>query len=66
MIKLRTFASKCTPQALEYLDEHVNDWIDETGAQVKFANQNFGVVEGKGGQRDPHLFINIWYEPASG
>ena len=63
MIQLRTFFSKCTPQAMEYLDSHVNDWLKEgNNVKVLFTNQSFGIVEGKGGQREPTLFLNIWYE----
>lgn len=64
MIQVRTFNSKCTPQALEYLDQHVNDWLKSSGAKFVSASQSFGTVEGKGGQREPNLFINIWYEKA--
>jgi len=64
MILLRTFFSKCTPQALEYLDSHVNDWIKANNPTIRFTNQSFGVVEGKGGQRDPQIFVNVWYEPS--
>lgn len=62
MILMRTFFSKCTPQALEYLDQHVQDWVLKEHAKILFANQSFGVIEGKGGQKDPNLFLNIYYE----
>ncbi len=61
-MKLRTFFSQCTPQALEYLDEHVNDWLAEKKAKVIFTNQSFGIIEGKGGQKQPTVFVNVWYE----
>lgn len=64
MVKLKTFTSKCTPQAIEYLDQHANEWIEKTKAVVKNSTMSFGVVEGKGGQKEPLLFINIWYEVA--
>lgn len=64
MILVRTFNSKCTAQALEYLDSHINDWIKANNPSIKMTNQSFGVVEGKGGQKDPQIFVNIWYEPA--
>jgi hypothetical protein len=64
VILLKTFFSKCTPQAIEYLDIHVNDWIAKENVKIVNANQSFGVVEGKGGQKEPQLFINIWYEKA--
>lgn len=62
MLKLRTFFSKCTPQALEYLDQHVNDWVEAEEAKVVMTNQSFGAVEGKGGQREPTLFVSVWHE----
>ena len=49
VILLKTFFSKCTPQAIEYLDIHVNDWVVKENAKILSANQSFGVVEGKGG-----------------
>lgn len=64
MILIRTFSAKCTPQALDYLDTHINDWVKETNPTIKMTNQSFGSVEGKGGQRDPQLFVSVWYEPA--
>ena len=65
MILLRTFFSKCTPQALEYLDMHVNEWVKKENVRIVLTNQTFGVIEGKGGQKDPNLFLNVWYEKVS-
>ncbi|MHC4715329.1 MAG: hypothetical protein ACYTAN_19005 [Planctomycetota bacterium] len=64
MLQLRTFFSQCTPQALAYLDEHVNEWLGENNAKVLFTNQSFGIIEGKGGQKQPTVFVNVWYEKA--
>lgn len=61
-MRLRTFFSKCTPQAIDYLDGHVNDWMKENKPKVIMTNSSFGVTEGKGGQKEPQLFINVWYE----
>lgn len=66
MIHVKTFAAKCTPQALDYMDQHINDWVKATRAAIVFATQSFGAIEGKGGQREPQLFINIWYEATDG
>ena len=62
MILLKTFFSKCTPQAIDYLDIHVKEWVEKENARIVDTNQSFGVIEGKGGQREPQLFITIWYE----
>jgi hypothetical protein len=62
VINLRTFFSKCTPQALEYLDQHINEWIEGDNIKVFQTNQSYGIVEGKGGQKEPTLFVNVWYE----
>jgi len=62
VIFLKTFFSKCTPQAIDYLDIHVNEWAAKEKARIVNANQSFGVLEGKGGQKEPNLFLTLWYE----
>lgn len=63
MILLKTFFSKCTPQAIDYLDQHVNEWIHKNNAKVVHSAMSVHVIEGKGGQKEPNLFMNVWYEP---
>jgi hypothetical protein len=64
VILLKTFFSKCTPQAIEYLDQHVNEWIQKHNAKVVHSAMTVHVVEGKGGQKEPNLFMNVWHEPS--
>jgi hypothetical protein len=62
MWQVRTFMSKTTPQALDYGDQHINDWIARDKPKVVFVNQSTGQVEAKMGAKETVLFINIWYE----
>ena len=61
-MKFKTFFSKCTPQALDYLDSHVNDWLAAKHGKLIYTNVNTGEVEGKGGGKEPTIFVNVWYE----
>jgi len=62
VILCRTWCTKCTPQALEYFDNHLKEWTEKEKAKILWTNQSFGTIESKAGARDAVLFINIWYE----
>ena len=62
MLQVHTFMSKTTPQALEYGDQHINEWLAKHGVKVVFVNQSSGTIEAKTGARESVLFINVWYE----
>lgn len=57
--RVRTFDTKLSRGAMEMLDEQINQWLDETGYEVKFVSTTVGDVQGK--KIEPHLIINIWY-----
>ena len=59
--RVRTFHAKLTDGALHFLDDQINEWLDEHNEiEVKFATTVMGSVEGK--QRtEPHLIVSIWY-----
>ena len=61
-MKMKTFMGKVTPQAVNYLNEHVNEWLDESGAKVWYVESVFGEAPiGMSGAREACLFINVWY-----
>jgi len=64
VVLLRTFWSKTTPQAFEYLDLHVKEWVLKENVKIVNANQSFGILEGKGGQKEPNIVLSVWYEKA--
>jgi hypothetical protein len=55
---VRTFHSKLTEDALRYLDDVVNEWLDESGYEVKFVNTTIGQFTGK--TKEPHLICSVW------
>jgi hypothetical protein len=57
---VRSFHGKYSDQGLEYLDNLINDWLDNhTDVEVKFVTSTVGVFEGK--IREPALVLNLWY-----
>lgn len=57
---LRTFTAKLTPSSLEYLDKHINDWLDNhMDAEVKFACTVVGEVATSMG-KEATLVVQVW------
>jgi len=58
--RVRTFHTKLSDTAMNYLDGLINDWLDEhPDIEAKFSNTTVGIVEGK--RAEPHLIITVWY-----
>jgi hypothetical protein len=58
--RMKTFHGKLSDQGMQYLDDAVNDWLDNhPEVEVKFVTSSVGVFEGK--IREPALVLNLWY-----
>ena len=58
-IHVRTFHSKLTDDALKYMDQLVNEWLDaHPQYEVKFVNSTVGILTGK--LKEPHLICQVW------
>ena len=58
--RLRTFHTRLSEKAMNYLDLQINEWIDQNpDIEVKFSNITVGIVEGK--KAEEHLIVNVWY-----
>ncbi len=58
-IHVRTFQSKLTEDALVYMDQVVNEWLDaHPQYEVKFVNSTVGILTGK--LKEPHLICQVW------
>ncbi len=58
-IHVRTFHCKLTEDALTYLDQCVNEWLDaHPQYEVKFVSSTVGTLTGK--LKEPHLICQIW------
>lgn len=56
---VRTFHSKLTNEALLYLDQTVNEWLDEHPEfEIKFVTTSVGELTGK--LKEPHLICQVW------
>ena len=58
-IHVRTFVSKLRLDAIEYLDNQINEWLDEHPQyEVKFVTQSIGKLIGK--NTEDALFVSVW------
>ena len=58
--RIRTFHVRLSDAAMNFLDDAINEWLDENpDISVKFCNTVIGVFEGK--RQEPHLALQIWY-----
>lgn len=59
-IRVKTFFSRVSIESLSFLDEKINEWLDQhPDIEIKFVTNTIGVMEGK--TREPNLIINVWY-----
>lgn len=57
--RCKTFHSKLRVDALEFLDDQVNQWLDDHPEyEVKFVTTTIGVLTGKA--KEEALFMNVW------
>lgn len=55
----KTFHSKLTEDALRYMDQLINEWLDShPDFEVKFVNSSIGTFTGK--LKEPHLICQVW------
>ena len=58
--RLRSFHGRLSDEGLAYLDQKVNEWLDEhPEIEVKFVTSTVGPYEGK--IKEPALVMNVWY-----
>tara|TARA_B100000959_G_C14968163_1_gene618654 strand:- start:225 stop:977 length:753 start_codon:yes stop_codon:yes gene_type:complete len=56
---VRTFHSKLTDDALSYIDQQVNEWLDDNpDLEVKLVTTTIGTFTGK--VKEPHLICQVW------
>ncbi len=56
---VRTFHSKLTNEALIYMDQMINEWLDEHPEyEVKRVTSTVGILTGK--LKEPHIICQVW------
>ncbi|MCC6425832.1 MAG: hypothetical protein IT435_03320 [Phycisphaerales bacterium] len=57
---VRTFHGKLTNQGMDFLDQHINDWLDaHPEAEVKFSTTQIGEVATATG-KEQIMIVQIW------
>lgn len=59
-VRVKTFDTKLSRSAFAIMDQMINEWLDETGYEVKHVTSAIGDIHGKT-TTEPHLIINVWY-----
>jgi len=58
-IHVKTFCAKLRPDALEYMDQQINEWLDaHPEYEVKMTTSSIGELHGK--TNEPALVLNVW------
>lgn len=56
---VRTFVTKLRLDAIEHMDEQINQWLDaHPDYEVKFATMSTGILSGK--LREEAVFMSVW------
>ena len=56
---IRTFVAKLRLDAIENLDQQINDWLDEhPELEVKFCTVSHGMLTGK--NKEEAMFMSVW------
>lgn len=58
--RMRIFHAKLSDTGLAYIEEQINDWLDNNpDIEIKFTSSTVGVVEAK--RSEPNLILTVWY-----
>lgn len=58
-VHCKTFVAKMRQEALDHLDEQINEWLDaHEDVEVKFVTTSVGPMIGK--LTEPALVVNLW------
>ena len=59
-IHVQTFFAKLTEDSVKYMDQSINEWLDEHPQyEVKFVNSSIGTMRGKTGPQDV-MICQVW------
>lgn len=56
---MKTFLAKLRPEAIDHMDEQINQWLDEHPTyEVKFVSSAIGILQGKNAEQA--IFVTVW------
>lgn len=57
--RCKVFHSRIADGPITYMEEQINEWLDNNDVEVKYVSQTVGVWEGK--KSEPNLIVSLWY-----
>lgn len=57
--RCKIFHSKIGVGPMEFMENTINEWLDDNHIEVKSVTQVVGVLEGK--RAEPNLIVMVWY-----
>ena len=57
-VHVKTFVTKLRLDAIDHLDDQINEWLDDHGYEAKFVTSTVGKLVGK--ISEDALFVNVW------
>lgn len=58
-VRMKTFVAKLRPEAIEHMDEQINQWLDTHGDyEVKLVTSSIGTLTGKNAEEA--MFVTVW------
>ena len=57
--RCRVFHSKIAVASLEYMENQINEWLDNNEIEIKDVGHVIGTMEGK--RPEPNLLVMVWY-----
>ena len=64
MLMVKHMTSGLTSKALQFLDDELNKWIEESEVTIMEIKEFFGQApSGMSGSAENVIFLSLWYEP---
>lgn len=61
-MRVHTFMSKLSVEALVTLDQNINDWLEKHQVEPRRVTQATGIEKGRGGREDETVVVvSVWY-----
>lgn len=58
-VRCRVFHSKIAVSSMDYMQNQINEWLDNDNIEVKHVGHVIGTLEGK--TPEPNVIVMVWY-----
>jgi len=61
-MRVQTFLGKVSMEALQQMDEHINQWLEAHQVEPKLVSQTFGYAHcNEAREPQPTVITSVWY-----